>query len=193
MNANGFDNKHTIWALEKTGNMEKAKGLIDGFSDTLPLFRKKCPNLPKHKVSVLYEHFVGKEFKAHNAAEDVRAVAEIIVAAVVKPADFAPYSSTLQSATELVNFNDETSDNKQSLEPLVEDGVISKYMAKKMASEGLNSDKLLSVSRYNGKEALKTLIQERVTKTTRIVNAVCDRFAEINEGIDERSYFAANF
>ncbi len=187
-NANGFDNKHTIWALEKTGKLEEAKGLIAGFSDTLPLFREKCPDMPKHKVSALYEKFVGKEFIAHNAAEDVRAVVEIIVAAKVKPADFIPYSSTFQSATDILKFDDETNAIKESLAPLHENDIISKYMARKMALEGLSFDKLLSVYREQGPEALKVLIQERVTKTSRIIDALVAYFGQFNEGIIERSY-----
>ena len=195
-NGNAFDNKHLIRAFIQTDSLKQA--VVAGFSDSLLLMKDKYPERkgkgkPGHKVGGLYEFLVGEKFEAHNAAEDVRAVCEIIIAAKVKPSDFSPYSSSLQSATEKVKFNEETSDNRETLEPLVELDILKKGMANKFAEAGLNYDALLSVCCEGGPGELTTLIRERVTRTSRIINRVVEYYEKISEGANQRIYWIASY
>ncbi len=202
-NANAFDNKHLIRSLTRAGKLDEFTKLVAGFSDTLLLMKEKYPERKgkgAHSVGGLYELIVGLPFEAHNAAEDVRAVAELIVADKIKPSDFSPFSLTIQSAIENVIFNDKTSSIKQTLRPLYtasgedDDGVIKPGMAEKIAKAGLSYNILLSVFRQGGETALRDLLKERVTRTNRIIDSLVAYFEEMNTGINERSYmYALNY
>ena len=183
-NAHNFDNKHLIRALMTTGNLDRARALIAGFSDTLPLMKAKYPNRKgkgAHSLSGLYEFLLGRNFDAHNAAEDVTALVQVTKAAHITASEFTTHSLTIHSAIDNLIFCDRTSTLKQTLVPLYKDrDVISDNMARKIALSGLTYDILDAVYRQGGVGQLKDLLLERLTKCSRIINAMVQYFDELH-------------
>ena len=54
--------------------------MVVGFMDTLLFFRKYYPELKgKCSLASLHKHFIDKEFEAHDAAGDVRALKDLLI------------------------------------------------------------------------------------------------------------------
>ena len=68
--------------------------MVEGFSDTLPLFLQLYPSLKKqYSLKKLYAHFIGEEFPAHDAAEDCIALSKLISKCdIATPIDSSSYS-----------------------------------------------------------------------------------------------------
>ena len=63
-NAHKFDAKHLLNAIHRCGLYTKFTNVVNGFGDTLPLFRSAHPNLKSYSQPNLYHHFLQSEYSA---------------------------------------------------------------------------------------------------------------------------------
>lgn len=68
-----FDAPRLLNFVDSLGQTDRFKEFIYGFSDTRGIFKKKFPNLPKHKLEILAENLLSVpcEGTAHDASFDV--------------------------------------------------------------------------------------------------------------------------
>ncbi|XP_061578377.1 three prime repair exonuclease 4 [Cololabis saira] len=76
-NARRFDAPILTRVLQEHGLREQFQDLVSGFLDTLPLSRNLHPDLDRNNQPFLVQLFLGRQYDAHNALEDVRALQEL--------------------------------------------------------------------------------------------------------------------
>ena len=102
--------------------------LVSGFSGTLPLMKKGLPGKESYALSALYANVTGKDLSAHDAAEDVQALSELLEASGVDATVLAATVS-LSSAQKCVRFRVARNDRKKTNSGLVEKKVLSMGIA----------------------------------------------------------------
>ncbi|KAL8608206.1 hypothetical protein ACOMHN_016661 [Nucella lapillus] len=73
-----FDCPILLNALQCCNLVERFQAAVYGCVDTLPLFREINPGLKNHNQAALYKHYIGLQFPAHDARDDVRALQKIV-------------------------------------------------------------------------------------------------------------------
>lgn len=76
-NCHQLDMRSLINAFTAAGLTEDFRRAVVGFQDTLPAFSKDLQCSPV-SLEAVYDQFIGGKFSAHDAASDVRALAELI-------------------------------------------------------------------------------------------------------------------
>ena len=76
-NARGFDIPVLTRALQRCFLTQRFQTLGSRFLDTFLLSKELYPRLDSYSQVNLVRHFLGKNYNAHNALEDVRALQEL--------------------------------------------------------------------------------------------------------------------
>ncbi len=184
-NGKAFDSR-VLWNSVERCNMG---GLylshVTGWVDTLPLLKEMLPGSRSYSLSHLVDDLFGRQSKydAHNALADVKALRKLIEFVAPGNELVVKHSFTLQSVADAVETRKLKHDKLLSLEPLYMSGTLSKYMAEKMASSGIDYDlieqafieerqrgieNLLSEDKENGKVA--------ITKQSKVVESLAEYF-----------------
>ncbi|KAL8608202.1 hypothetical protein ACOMHN_016657 [Nucella lapillus] len=160
-------------ALQRCNLVERFQGTVYGCVDTLPLFREINPCLNQHNQVKLYEHYIGGEFPAHDAKEDVRALQQIVNRANPNHDQFSRHSFTFDHIIEFQPYQEAKAQFLRTWKVLVERKVISKTMANKAAEKGLSWEEVVQTFQNEGVEQVKRMLRERLTCWSKIIDKIC--------------------
>ena len=180
-NIKAFDCLILLNAARGCDMVDRLHNAVHGFVDTLPLFRQVNKRLKSHSLGHLHEHYLGRNYDSHDAREDARALQEIVDKAEITRVTLSRHSFTLAYIIEVQGFREKTEKLLQTWRPLLEEKVVSEYIAKKAASSGLSFDDVRRAF-AEGKEAgAKRVLQQltpaeekaRVTDRRNILDSIC--------------------
>lgn len=180
-NIKAFDIKHLLRNIRER-NMGLGFHTIVGYVDTLPLMKTLLPHETSHSQSNIYRRVIGKEYNAHNSLADVHALAEILRTLDIGHELLSRYSMNSSWADKYFQFLEEKKKNIESLQALVQGGILSKNMVDKAAGSGLRYEHMMVVFRRDGDEGIYSLFSEecngkpRVTKNKKIIASVIQYF-----------------
>lgn len=125
------------------------------------------------------KHFLNVDYNAHDALADVESLQTLVCDTGVDDSSVLQHSTCTLAAISSYQHNKMCDMNLCTLEEMINAKVISKDMAKKVASSGLNLLHLKLAVRRNGFEGLCQLFQQkikngkpRVTSVKKIINTV---------------------
>lgn len=105
-----FDYVRLFNALHSQGLIEKFSRHIEGFVDTLGLFRAAFPNVINYKQVTLAKKILKKNYSSHNSVEDVKILQELYLKS--QPCSFYRHSCTFTSAYNKWLFKNPTKQKK---------------------------------------------------------------------------------
>lgn len=184
-----FDCPVLINALHSCNKLHEISEVVDGFMDTVKLFKLIRPNMPSYKQEYLCETLANLQYAAHDAREDVSALQTLVEQQNLdfQCAEAKASSFTFQYAVESHEYSRVIKANLPSLQPLIDQKVISVGMGRKIAGSGLNYDHLALAFEKNPTEGLGDLCREhcgtlvRVTKSQKIIDKIVNYFVKLNE------------
>ncbi|CAC5408592.1 unnamed protein product [Mytilus coruscus] len=146
-----------------------------GFIDTMELFKKIMPGLPSYSQTILVSELLGKNYCAHNAVDDTRALFKLLTTKALNNLDSFvfhvshPYDCIVQQ------------DNLKSYNEAIASKAITRATVLKASKSNLKLSHLnLSVERM-GLEGLKALLSEktdrgnvRVTNCMKVIQKIFD-------------------
>ncbi|XP_067026633.1 uncharacterized protein [Acropora muricata] len=127
-NAKSFDCKRIIYSLQKCDLLSSFQSCVEGFVDTLILFKTIRPQRKKYSQESLVSDLLGTSYSAHDSLEDVRALQQLISYQAIMKSSF-----TLNYAINSTKYCLNKAVNLHSLRPLIASKVISKGMGDKIA------------------------------------------------------------
>ncbi|CAC5407518.1 unnamed protein product [Mytilus coruscus] len=136
-NAKLFDSKRLILNIKNFTCFAEFKSIVKGFVDSLPLFKKKFPGFPNYKQTTVYENVCGGQFDAHKAIGDVSALNCIIKNQTLVRKNSFLHSFSIESRMGQQKFDKETKRNEKTLEPVINEKLLTKSMARRVAKSGL--------------------------------------------------------
>ena len=169
-NIASYDLPVLIHSLAQVKMVGAFKEVVCGCLDTLPISRAKVPKqtVSAYKQEVLVKELMGEAFEAHNALGDVRALQRLYSGHLEL--------STQQQKTFLFDFLQ--AQHRQTLEPLVKAGVVSKGMQVKLAKCGLGLPALKLVHQRDPEAGLRNILHQHVTKTRTVVEKLFKHLAK---------------
>uniref|UniRef100_A0A8W8P2F2 Exonuclease domain-containing protein n=1 Tax=Magallana gigas TaxID=29159 RepID=A0A8W8P2F2_MAGGI len=185
-NIKSFDCHLLLNALESCSKTDAFLHCIAGFVDTRLLFKIFNPNLKSFSQESLFEQFVFSNYNAHDALEDVLALRTLVqtVDIDVASVQFLSASFTFSNALGNYLYCLQIQQNLPSLGHLVDERVITKNMANKIAGSGLNLKFLQLAYSRNPSEGILNLFSEpivsnrvRVTKSQKVIASLKKYFA----------------
>lgn len=185
-NIKSFDCHLLLNALESCSKTDAFLHCIAGFVDTRLLFKIFNPNLKSFSQKSLFEQFVFSNYNAHDALEDVLALRTLVqtVDIDVASVQFLSASFTFSNALGNYLYCLQIQQNLPSLGHLVDERVITKNMANKIAGSGLNLKFLQLAYSRNPSEGILNLFSEpivsnrvRVTKSQKVIASLNKYFA----------------
>ena len=179
-NCKTFDGPRLLRKVLACGLVELFKECVEGFVDTLPMFRKVYKGSYRcFSQEYLASKLLGIEYKAHNACEDAKTLAKLVNAAAVSSQTLAENSFDVAAVLQMVAQQNAKSENEQSLNVFIEKRVLSKSMVARIAKSGLSYNHLFLAFKRNKNTGLKTLLGERdrngkmrVTQSKRVIAAL---------------------
>ena len=178
-NIKSFDTKHFLRTV-KINKMGLDFGMIVGYIDTLPLFKQLFPLEQSHKQTAIFKRVIGGEHNAHNALDDVKALAQILRQLSVATAVSINFSMTASSASEYYDQLQRKKDNTGTFRELRENNVLSKGMIDKAAESGLRYRHLKVAFQRDGEDGVRAIFSEkyngkaRVTAQKKIIKTVSE-------------------
>ena len=155
---------------------------IEGFVDTLHVFREVLPNRQSYKLESLVSDTLSLSYNAHSAAEDVKALQALVKHHSVSPDTLLKHSFSVDFVFFKINQKSKTDECLCSLQPLVT--CLSNYMIKKIANSGLAYSHLKLAFDRGGAEGLESVLSEkqqdgnaRVTKNKSVITKLYSHFS----------------
>lgn len=184
-----FDCPVLFNALNSCGKMEDFSKVVVGFLDTLKLFKLMKPGLPSYQQEFLCKTFANTEYDAHDARYDVKALDVLFENQGIsfESTDAKVSSRTFNSARSSYDYFKTRQINLPSLQPLIDQKVISVGMGRKIAGSGLNYDHLHLAFKMDPTDGISKLCKEehggfaRVTKSKKIIGRIVNFFVNLNE------------
>jgi hypothetical protein len=128
----------------------------------------------------LYSCLFGKDYIAHNALEDVRALSKLFQEIDVSIEILKKHSFCISSTVAIFYFRMQSNSLFNTFLPLVEKKVLSKCMASKLANSGLALQHLKLALKRDGQQGIQNVLSEtskytqkaRVTKSKKIIQSL---------------------
>ncbi|CAH0393822.1 unnamed protein product [Bemisia tabaci] len=138
-----FDCRYLFRGIKSCNLVGPFSSVIEGFSDTLPLFREHLPYLANHKLGYIHEEIVGGGFLEHDAVCDCIALSTIFDETGLE--DYI--SDHAESFDDLLQEDNARIATKQRLSTMTElmNHGVSYNMLRRMAEAGLTMSKLRSI------------------------------------------------
>lgn len=127
-------------------------------------------------------HFLSANYNAHNAVDDVDILQQLC--AVDRSFDMTSSYFSCQYALSVYCYSLNVSKNIHSLYPLLDNKIISKNIARKIAGSGLSMDNLILAFDRSGADGIRNVFSEeinksvRVTRSTKIIDSVSKYISE---------------
>ncbi|XP_062604243.1 uncharacterized protein LOC134266031 [Saccostrea cucullata] len=175
-----FDANVFCRALVGNKLQDDAGKVIQGFVDTLPLFRKSVPGLSSDKQTDLVKSLLQTYYCAHDAASDARSLRQLVNSQAFSEDLLLQHSFSLDSYISIIQYHEKVQKNNSSLICLVENKVISKMMMTRIAKSGLSLSHLLLADKRDSENGVLKLLSERthegkarVTPNKKIIGNIC--------------------
>ena len=169
-NLRRFDFPRLMNAFEKANLLSAFTDSCLGGIDTLPLFKDKYPDEPKHTQEHLFQKLTNKTYVAHDAASDVTSLQQLCHVAGFTKNVLMKYSFTTQWYIDCMTYRAVGAENTDTMQSLVERKVVSRQMATKIGSSGLQLSHLTTAYSHGGRETLCQLLTEKVDGTPRVTS-----------------------
>ena len=166
-NARRFDCPLLVTALTRTDLVSSFCRIVSGFSDTLRAFQSVLPGQKSYKQEDLVRTILNRTYGAHDALEDVRALQDLY-RKVASDDVMRQHSFGVADVQQLCRNQVSNRNKMASLAGMIISGVISKYMAEKIASAGLSRDDLVSRYDVSGEEGVLQLLSAKVNGKPRV-------------------------
>lgn len=186
-----FDCPVLMHALQACNKVSEFTEVVDGFVDTLKLFKLVKPGLSSYRQENLCECLSGIVYTAHNAIDDVSALKTLVqsyfTSSELDNPDIQRCSVTVQSVIASYLYSCQIRLNLPSLQPLVARKIISQGIARKIAGSGLQYTHLQTAFNDDTQNGISNLCREqcgssvRVTKSKKIISSLNNHFAQCNE------------
>lgn len=181
-NIKNFDVPVLFNALLSCEIVDKFVTQVDGFVDTLPLFKLIKPGLSSYSQTNLFKHLLDESYEAHDALQDVIALQRLLYHANPTTPDKVKNSFTVTSTLERFLHCQLSKPRESSLSPLLHRKIITKRTAFKIANSGLCFQHLQLAHTREGRQGIEDILKEqfhgkpRVTSSKRIIDAIADFF-----------------
>lgn len=188
-NAKSFDMRHITRAFRSYEMIDEMATTINGFGDTLPLFRELY-DVSSYSQSNLCKEVLDMSYNYHDAKSDTLALKALLQHSMTQsnPVGLGEFCWSLQTIIQDIDYLDTQAANVKSLVPLYGNPkVISRNMAMKIAGSGLQYGHLRCVFTRSGRDGLTTLLKSktnnkvRVTARSDIIGSICDHFQKVIE------------
>lgn len=155
---------------------------VVGGVDTLPIFRAIYPEQKSFKQEELVSAILHENYEAHNAIADVKSLQKLFNASVIDDALFLRNSFSTGWGFDMLCFKTQAAKNVDTLQSLVDRKVLSKGMAEKVGSSGLQLCHLQLAFTRGGLHGIESLLSEktntkvRVTANKRVISSIASHF-----------------
>ncbi|XP_067670764.1 uncharacterized protein [Haliotis asinina] len=143
---------------------------VHGFPDTLQLFKLSNPGLKSYSQAALFKNIVGSDYFAHDALTDALALQMYSACHASLEAKILS-TFCLKYCTDSLARSKAIQANLQSLQHLVCEKVLSKNIARKIASSGLCFDHLKVVYKRQGYVGLSNVLSEKYQNKCRVTSS----------------------
>lgn len=120
-----FDYQRLFHAVVSQGLLEQYCDHIEGFVDTLPMFRASFPGLPNYRQKTIAEKILKRTYSCHNSLEDVKILQELYLKS--QPYPYYNYSCTFTSAYNRWFYYKRARESKSTFSKMVKDGTLTTY------------------------------------------------------------------
>ena len=172
-NVKRFDIPILLHHLRRNNMKAAFSEAIEGFADTLIIAKASLPNQTSYKQENLVRHYLQKEYEAHNALADVKALEEFT-------------HTTLACYVRKFLFPLDAVVLAQSLVPLVKAKVMSAAIKTKLVNTGLGLQHLQLAHTRDSAAGIKLLLSEkgpdnkpRVTNNSAVITKIQGYFDTI--------------
>ncbi|KAJ8684810.1 hypothetical protein QAD02_020603 [Eretmocerus hayati] len=170
-----YDSAVLIDAMNKVYLKEHYASVVAGFSDTLPITRKKTGKRAagENKLENLAKKLKISNENAHDALSDVIMLQEVVNKLEISQIDIREHTVTWLDMDNRKNLEKKLPCGLKNLQPL--ESCVSLNMKKKMVFADITHDSILEVYKAQGITGLKNLLGKdengrvRVTKCTRVI------------------------
>ncbi|XP_061169509.1 uncharacterized protein LOC133178849 [Saccostrea echinata] len=190
-NVESFDCPILMYALDSCKKLDCFSNIVEGFFDTLNFFRMERPGLSSYRQEFLCKNLAGIDYDAHDASSDVLSLQSLIshlnIGLGNANANCRSASFTTASAVDFYKYSNVVQVNLPSLQPLVNQKIISCPIAKKIAGSGLQYKHLELAFTRDPIEGIYSLSSEqsgksvRVTKSKNVTVKLVNYFASLRE------------
>jgi len=184
-NGRRFDFPVLVHALNCAGLCDTFADGTKALVDTLPLFRKAIPGRKSYKQEDLVHDILKTSYGAHDATEDVRALANLLSHVNLDKKTVLTHSFSVSAIDKNMMFNKEKAKNLPSLSVLVFNSICKAPTAENIAGSGLNLQHLEAIYKRDGEDGLTNTFmmkncegQPRVTAAKRILESVIPKLVE---------------
>lgn len=160
-NARSFDCPRLVDALTSCDLISSFREIVSGFSDTLRAFRSERPELEPHTMEHLVTVGLKEEYVARGALQNVQYLQKLRETVIIDDDILLQHSFTVVSMINRCRYLQ----RKALLQELVQEGVITKYAADKIATCGLDYDHLVRCYQKRGKDGLVDLLTPVLPKS----------------------------
>ncbi len=188
-NCRAFDSRVLLFHLKDKHMLSAFKEICDGFADSMLLFQSLYPDRRKSKLGYkqvnLCDDLLAYTYDAHNSLADVVALQKLCSLVHVKELFCHSFSVTFVSDS--LAYAAEKKKNLRELYPMIEQKVISRSMAEKIAGSGLGMPHLKLAYKRNPENGIHALCTEcfdgkpRVTRKSVIISAIEDYIGALPE------------
>ncbi|XP_061194397.1 uncharacterized protein LOC133202576 [Saccostrea echinata] len=175
-----FDSSVIVPAMQQVGL--SANDFIIGFIDTLPLFREAVPNRRSYKQVNLLKDLCTAHYDAHDALADSQALQRLVLHLEISRGMMKKQSFSVEFVIENDNYAIVMSRNASALKHLVDENILSKFTANKIAAFGLHYDHLYIAHQRDPVNGIKFILSEknmgkvRVTSNCKIIKSLHQYF-----------------
>ncbi|KAL4224099.1 hypothetical protein ACF0H5_017553 [Mactra antiquata] len=159
--------------------------IINGFGDTLQLFRAEFVDRRERKLSFaqdkLAKDILGVTYQAHDALEDVRILKRLVLS-VENISEKLPVYNVNNIKDRLTRIVNERKFNS-SYESAVAQQVLTISKSKQLASAGLNFDHLKTIYVKSGESGINDILKVIMKSSNKVSAALCKYMDNIKENI----------
>ncbi|XP_021342428.1 uncharacterized protein LOC110442892 isoform X2 [Mizuhopecten yessoensis] len=139
---------------------QEVSRIVDGFVDTLRIFRQVLPNRTRHNLESLVTDLLGIVYQAHDANQDAEVLQKLVKSEKITDALMCQSSYTFSYIQDYVAYKKQTDKCKVSLQPLIQADLLTKHLADKIARTGLGLHHLEFVHSQAGAQGIHKLFTE---------------------------------
>ena len=183
-NAKSCDSSILCSAICEVGLQARFSKLVEGFIDTLPLYKIAYPKLSKYSQSELCKEFLGTVYDAHNSLEDCKALSDLFSHLMTDQptVNIDSCSFTVQSVIARNLWKAKQKENFGTFHSMIDKKYISHQMAMKCAGSGIRYHHLAETYKQKKLEGVTSLLSEyrngkpRVTSTSSVIKKINEFF-----------------
>ena len=152
-----FDARMLVAACEQCGIDITSKAIT--FCNTLPMFKDAFPRQKSYCQEYLVRNIIGKDYSVHNALSDVLTLMELHEKVPVGIRENVKYCFTVESVKDSIASTCNKKKYIGGYKFLIEDKILSEYMASKLSSAGISVENLQHIAKEKGVDGLDVLLR----------------------------------